>query len=259
MKKIDEYVNSVYTQVDRNEAKELKEEMRTHLLEAVEELKAQGISEEEAVSIALKNFGDEHMLRWKIVEHFRLSRFFSVNLLRTAIIFAVLSILIGCIFAYNEYRLFTQRAQIAQYTLAVLEDGGFNETNKELIVEFVKEAPQVTNMGIIQDHSDSLSRVFDYERSEPFKDIRYINGMAGKVYENGSWEVDMNYEHFHLAWIYAIGVCLFAYWVLFAIWATINANYYRRLNIGWILAFALSNVVGYLIYVLAGKRKVVEN
>ena len=41
---------------------------------------------------------------------------------------------------------------------------------------------------------------------------------------------------------------------LFAIWAIINAYHHRRLNTGWVLAFALLNVVGYLIYIVFGKR-----
>lgn len=254
MKKIDEYVNSVYTHVDGNEVKELKEEMRTHLLEAVHELKAEGKSEKEAINIAIEHFGDGQMLRGKITEHFRLPRVFSVNLFRTAIIFAVLSILIGCVFAFNEYRAFTQRANIAQYTLAVLDDGGFNETNKELIVEYVKEASQLVSLDIYQRDTQELA--FEYQNSESFKDVPYINGMGGKVYDNQSWAVDILYEHFHLAWIYAIAVSLTIYWVLFTIWATINAYRHRRLNAGWIIAFALLNVVGYLIYVLVGKRKV---
>ncbi len=50
-----------------------------------------------------------------------------------------------------------------------------------------------------------------------------------------------------------LSVCVF--WVLFTIWATINAYHHRRLNAGWVIAFAFLNIVGYLIYVLMGKRK----
>ncbi|WP_276316373.1 permease prefix domain 1-containing protein, partial [Paenibacillus artemisiicola] len=46
MKRIEEFITSVYAHVKDKEANELKTEMRTHLLEAVEELKAEGKSEE---------------------------------------------------------------------------------------------------------------------------------------------------------------------------------------------------------------------
>lgn len=254
MKQIDEYVNSVYAYVDGHEAEELKEEMRTHLLEAVHELKSEGKSEKEAIEIAIEHFGDGQMLRKMIIEHFRLPRIFSVNLLRTAIIFAVLSILIGCVFAFNEYKLFTQRTNIAQYTLVLLDDQGINDANKELIVEYAKEAPQIVSLDISQRDTQELA--LEYQNSESFKDIPFINGMSGKVYTNSNWSVDILHEHFHLAWIYAIAICLTTYWVLFTIWATINAYYYRRFNAGWVLTFALLNILGYLIYVLVGKRKV---
>ena len=39
MKQIDEFVNSVYAHVDGKEAKELKQEMRSHLVETVERVK----------------------------------------------------------------------------------------------------------------------------------------------------------------------------------------------------------------------------
>ena len=49
-----------------------------------------------------------------------------------------------------------------------------------------------------------------------------------------------------------VGVAVYA--ALFTIWATINAYHHRRLNVGWIITFALLNVVGYLIYIVFGKR-----
>ena len=51
MKQIDEFVNSVYQHVGGNkkEIQELKAEMKSHLLEAVHELKTEGKSEQEAI------------------------------------------------------------------------------------------------------------------------------------------------------------------------------------------------------------------
>jgi hypothetical protein len=49
-----------------------------------------------------------------------------------------------------------------------------------------------------------------------------------------------------------IGVAVYA--TLFTIWATINAYHHRRLNIGWIIVFALFNVLGYLVYRLVGRK-----
>ncbi|WP_242946860.1 permease prefix domain 1-containing protein [Clostridium haemolyticum] len=54
MGQIDRYVNSVYRHIGGN-----KEEMKNHLLQLVEELKSKGKSEDESISIAIKQFGEK--------------------------------------------------------------------------------------------------------------------------------------------------------------------------------------------------------
>ncbi|MGE6686157.1 hypothetical protein ACQKEV_16330, partial [Paenisporosarcina sp. NPDC076907] len=51
------------------------------------------------------------------------------------------------------------------------------------------------------------------------------------------------------ALILLVGVAI--YWTLFSIWAIINAYHNKRLNIGWVLAFIIFNVLGYLVYKLS--------
>ncbi|UYZ11553.1 permease prefix domain 1-containing protein [Brevibacillus sp. WF146] len=55
MKQIEAFVDSVYQHVGRNEQEiqELKDEMKSHLLEAFDELKREGKSEQEAIAIAI--------------------------------------------------------------------------------------------------------------------------------------------------------------------------------------------------------------
>jgi cytochrome c-type biogenesis protein CcmH/NrfF len=59
MKQIEAFVDSVYQNVGGNEKEiqELKAEMKNHLLEAVDELKKEGKSEQEAIDIAIDRFG----------------------------------------------------------------------------------------------------------------------------------------------------------------------------------------------------------
>lgn len=251
MKRIEEFIDSIYGHVvDHKEAKELKAEMRTHLVEAVEELQAEGKSEEEAVSIALERFGDEGMLRGKITEYFRVTRIFSVNVLRSAILFAVLGVLISCVFAYSEYQLHSQRESVMQFSLSVLSTNQEkSQANKETIVELAEKAPQVKALEIYpEDSSISGKEAFAFHNPEPFKKIMYWNAMEGATASNGSWRVDINFEHFQVAWINAIMVCFVAYWVLFAMWAMIQAYRQRRLHTWWIAAFALLNLPAYLVY-----------
>ncbi|MFC0472274.1 permease prefix domain 1-containing protein [Halalkalibacter kiskunsagensis] len=65
MKKIDEYVDYVYNNVEgsKEEIQELKMEMKTHLQELVLELKSEGVEEEKAILMAIERFGDENEIR----------------------------------------------------------------------------------------------------------------------------------------------------------------------------------------------------
>ena len=71
MKRIEEYINNMFQRVDGDKAEieALKAEMRTHLLEAILELKAEGMSEEAAINTALERFGEEKQLTGALVAH----------------------------------------------------------------------------------------------------------------------------------------------------------------------------------------------
>ena len=62
MSKIDKYIENIYKDFDKSdeEVKILKEEMKAHLYDKVEELKSQGHSEEESIKLALESFGEEN-------------------------------------------------------------------------------------------------------------------------------------------------------------------------------------------------------
>ncbi|WDL96158.1 permease prefix domain 1-containing protein [Alicyclobacillus sp. ALC3] len=61
---IDDYVESLYRGIDgRGDAAELKEEMRDHLEDAAQRLRAEGYSETDSVRVAMERFGDEASVR----------------------------------------------------------------------------------------------------------------------------------------------------------------------------------------------------
>lgn len=64
MKKIDEYVESIYKNFDETEqdTKILIEETKAHLYEEVEELQKEGFSEKESIEISILNFGQENIV-----------------------------------------------------------------------------------------------------------------------------------------------------------------------------------------------------
>lgn len=61
MKRIDKFLNDLYrdSRLNSTEVEDMKEEMRTHLLDRIKEAKENGISENQAVSEALQHFGRE--------------------------------------------------------------------------------------------------------------------------------------------------------------------------------------------------------
>lgn len=58
MKLVDEYLDKLYKNDNNKITLELKQEMRDHLIESVNELKLQGLSEEEACKKAIERFDD---------------------------------------------------------------------------------------------------------------------------------------------------------------------------------------------------------
>ncbi|MDZ4992602.1 hypothetical protein GNF80_06380 [Clostridium perfringens] len=65
MREIDSYIDSLYKNFDKNskENLEIKEVMRTHLIETVEDLKSNGYDEKESIKIALERFGEASEIR----------------------------------------------------------------------------------------------------------------------------------------------------------------------------------------------------
>lgn len=70
MKEIDSYVDNLCKNMDcrGNEAKELKREIKGHLLETINELQREGKSKEESFKIAVERFGETSELRNELSE-----------------------------------------------------------------------------------------------------------------------------------------------------------------------------------------------
>jgi hypothetical protein len=62
MKRIDEYIENIYKGFDEKdeETKILKEEMKSHLYDEVNDLIKEGYSEEQSIQLAVSHFGDEN-------------------------------------------------------------------------------------------------------------------------------------------------------------------------------------------------------
>ncbi|AND41424.1 permease prefix domain 1-containing protein [Cytobacillus oceanisediminis] len=272
MKQIEAYVEEVYHNVGGNkkEIEELKAEMKSHLIEAVHELKSEGKSEQEAISIAIKRFGGEQEIRSIVGQLFKAQKTFAkwVLYLSMAIILFTLSAF-GFIWANEEENAHENSILATQISEILNDRSNITEEMKKEISSLIKGTDQISKVEIYSvSNVDNVNLVFDYVRDTK-PDYRYEQKVWNPKwlqadffpYANwdNQWYIGMETRHAGslMAIILFSGIAIYA--TLFTIWATINAYHHRRLNIGWILTFALLNIVGYLIYVLVGKKALLSN
>jgi ABC-type multidrug transport system fused ATPase/permease subunit len=270
MKQIEAFVDEVYHGVGGNEKeiKELKAEMKNHLLEAVHELKKEGKSEREAIVIAIERFGGEKEMRAIVGQLFKAQKVFAKWMLYTALAFLVLlSVVFGTLITIQAENMHEQ-SQIATQIFDSLE--GKEVVSQEIINE-IETLMQSTNHifdvrlynvrevtgegGDVFRYVKETKPDYEYKKDIWFNPVVFYPAHYGNG--NGNWFVDMKtriIDGLMLSSILFVGISV--YWVLFSIWSIINAYHQKRLNVGWIIAFALLNVIGYLIYVLVGKRKI---
>lgn len=96
MNKIEEYIDSIYGNFDTTDkdTKILKEEMRTHLYEEVEEFKKSGLSEDESMTKALELFGQKNTVVAEMNKVLKNRSIFAKMLIKAGT--AVL--ILGCLF-----------------------------------------------------------------------------------------------------------------------------------------------------------------
>lgn len=270
MKQIDEFVDSVYQGVEgnQNEIQELKAEMKSHLLETVQELKADGKSEDEAIEVAIERFGGEQEIRSVIGQLFITQKLFAKRVLYTAVTFLVLSLITWGVLWVNDVKNRNLNANTVESILSTVKNKEvISEDTKEEITRLVKNTNQFSKVKII---NAGVAYKQEVEGDSPFSFEKYIKETKpdyeykrevwspewllpkfqteGFGQGNNDWFVTIERRNFDtlIALSGIVGVVVYA--TLFTIWATINAYHHRRLRAGWILVFALLNVLGYLAY-----------
>jgi hypothetical protein len=269
LKQIDVFVDSIYTNVggDKGEIQELKREMKNHLLEAVSDLKSEGKTEEEAIKIAIQRFGEEQEMRSTIAQIFKAQKHFTKWILYIAIVVLLLS---ASTFGYILQKSVANNRQLSDIGTQV----GLILKNKTVITKdmkyqikliadsknYIKDVKIYNVRGINNNNTNEYFRYVD--NAKP--DYQYTSEIwAPKflyhIYPNGNgdnqWYVQIDYKDLSgFVSLFLVGGVTI-YWTLFSIWAIVNAYHRKRLTVGWIFAFVLLNVLGYLIYLLLGKIK----
>ncbi|GKU83454.1 permease prefix domain 1-containing protein [Niallia sp. NCCP-28] len=268
MKQIDAYVNSVYQNIGGNkkEIQELKAEMKSHLIEAVHELKMEGMNEQEAINIAIERFGGEQEMRSIVGQLFKAQKTFAKWVLYLAIAVLLFTVsAFGFVWSTEEENS-NENSIVATQVLDTLHNkNNITEEMKVKINSLIKGTDQISMVEIYNvSDVDNNNLVFDYVRDAK-PDYRFEQKVWNPKwlqasffpYGNGDgkqWYVEMETRHMGslMSIILFPGVAIYV--TLFTIWATINAYHHKRLNVGWIFVFTLFNVFGYLIYYIFGKR-----
>jgi len=261
MENIERYINSVYKNVqgNANEIEDLKQEMRSHLLQTVEDLENEGKTEEESIEIAISRFGERGQVENELSKVFKVQRKFA----KTLLIISIVSLLLSVI-CYISYRTTDDmfRLSIPQSLRTVVNyklEAGKTISNEEVTQLLTKYKKQFRYVAIYKQDNYSETPNIVYPSNFSVEEVEndectlttYPTSSDGIV-----WKVKYGFDYngFNISipiyLYYAVEIFFVAYWLMFAIWCVINAHYKNNLSLVWIILFFTLNVVGYMIFVL---------
>jgi len=270
VKRIEKFVDSMYLNVegDQQEINELKAEMTNHLLEAVHELKAQGKTEQQAITIAIKRFGEEKEIRAVIGQLFDIQKVFAKRVLYIAVVCLIVTM-------SSFYFLWEVEESTAQGISDTRSLISYELKDKDVItrdmkrkIEALVEDTNYVSGVTIYKSKNVISRAgenyVEYNWKSVQPDFQYQRtvwapkwlGADFDTFENGDeqWVVSIDNRSFSRLEAVVLFVGMTIYWTLFTIWAIINAYHQKRLGTGWIFMFVCFNILGYLIYCFTGGK-----
>ncbi|MDP1383507.1 permease prefix domain 1-containing protein [Priestia megaterium] len=268
MKRIEKFVDSMYLNVegDQQEINELKAEMTNHLLEAVHELKAQGKTEQQAITIAIKRFGEEKEIRAVIGQLFEIQKVFAKRVLYIAVV----CLIVTMSSFYFLWKVEESTAQGISDTRSLIsyelkDKDVITRDMKRKIEALVEDTNYVSGVTIYKSKniiSRSGENYVEYHWKSVQPDFQYQRtlwapkwlGADFDTFGNGDeqWFVSIDNRSFSRLEVVVLFVGMAIYWTLFTIWAIINAYHQKRLRIGWVFMFVFFNIPGYLIYYFTG-------
>ncbi|NGY80917.1 hypothetical protein F6Y03_01350 [Bacillus megaterium] len=271
MKKIEAFVDSMYLNVDgdKQEIDELKAEMKNHLFESVQELKEEGKTEQQAITIAIQRFGEEKEMRAVIGQLFEIQKIFAKRVLYIAIVCLILTISMGSFLWEiddSTAQGLSETSTLISKELEKKDVMTFSMKRKiETLVEDTNYISEVTiyNSTDIKSVSQNSGEYHWKSQNPDFQYQRTIwapkwLGVDSSTSGNGNeqWFVLIESRSFDQLQVIVIFMGGAIYWTLFTIWAIINAHHQKRLRIRWIFIFIGLNVLGYLLYYFTGIRSV---
>lgn len=237
MKQVDAFVDSVYHNIGRNnnEVEELKAEMKSHLLEAVYDLKLEGKTEQEAIEIAIERFGGEKEMRVIVGQLFQAQKVFAKWVLKTSLITLLITIIIFCSFSLNHQINMNERNSIyTKISVLLGESDVVSQEMQEEIKSLVKETDQISKVQIynIKNVEDEFGYMeyakpnFEYKQDIWASETRFIDlWREGQGASN--WFIYFTYRSMDNLGTLALLVGIAFSFPLFSIWVIINV-FHRR-------------------------------
>ena len=255
-----------------DEVKILKQEMKNHLLQTVEELKTEGKSEEESIEIAISRFGESGQIQSELSKVFNIQKKFAKVLFKAAFIFFAIAMITALSYGLtigfdaktnteldNDLRLnindkLEANDVIPKQNISNLFD---KYNNKLRYIAVLK----IDSKEMSSNAAQSLTLLLQEIKNTGFvypTDVSINKFNIGRISIKGNttdkWQVICGIKEFnsiypYLPIIQPIGIFCFAvYWVCFGLWGVINAYHANRFSIAWIILFFTLNILALLLF-----------
>lgn len=184
MRKIDAYVDKICNNFNESdeEIENIKEEMKAHLYEEVEELKKQGFSEEESIEKALNAFGKENSIVKEMNTIWKKENEFSIFILKGALvtfIIACLFMAISVFYKSNDKKYVNSNSE---YTINAIykEINEKNNIKKDEIDKYLDEFNKKNDNGLYYLKIEKLKNT-KYEYKKDVSENMIKNNYEGKL------------------------------------------------------------------------------
>ena len=227
-RKIDEYVEQVYRHTKGNdqEIQELKLEMKNHLLETVQELQAEGMTEDQAVQIAKERFGEVNELRNLVNQLFERQKNFGKWVLSIGTGLLLVTAIAAVLILINGNNQTAEQADVAYNISGIAGDAA----------ELTEADEQKTETLLDQTTYIQEARIYtDSSSADPFytssNDASFPASLFSAEYSYGT---DENFVVLEITDTRIIGLLLLAigftgFIILFSIWFAINRYHAKKI------------------------------
>ncbi|MDP5275229.1 permease prefix domain 1-containing protein [Chengkuizengella axinellae] len=233
MKQIDQYINSIYKETSGNnqDTKELKEEMRSHLIEAVHELKEEGYAEQEAINIAIERFGGEQEVSSIILKLTKVKKKFEKKIILSAVAILLLGTVLSVVFLLMDWHNTTERQEFANSVLGKL---GAEQEISEETEQFMTS--------VLESNINFYEMSATFVKDDPWKEFSggseyhnkdrawFTNWLIkdGEDYRNGYWIVDIWMTKFTYLSVGILGGSISIFLALLLVWIIMKRYRIKR-------------------------------